>query len=192
MAITYNHTRRHQNMTEIKVTSDLSGTIYVHGYVDGSWIGRVVANADKTATFFVAMEDGDQAEFVAQDTTDDAYDPISNAPIGYPARRTVWWTASTSSDIAFYRVQFGTGQSLPGAWTDLGDVWDDGKWSYVFISQRLVDLTWYWFRIVPYDKAGNAGTVKTIGPEFVVRRPDAPDFTTAFNDGTQKVTYSAA
>ena len=61
-----------------------------------------------------------------------------------------------------------------------------------FVTPRLEDLATYTWRVTPYDQAGNAGTALTIGPEKVVRRPDAPRWAWAFNDSTQRATFSAA
>jgi len=154
---------------------------YWHWYVDGSWRGM-----NRTGIFTVTIRDGEQASVLAIPTNDANFDPIANAPPFFPAIRTVWFNESPDSDTSYYLVQQATGAS-PGAYTtiDSGKVWHrDGTWQYRAETRRLTDLTYYWFRVVPYDRAGNAGTPVVFVSEYIVRQPDAPTYTSSFATGT--------
>jgi hypothetical protein len=144
--------------------------------------------------FSIALESGETVDFVCQDTADAAYDGPANAPEGAPARRSLFWLRAFASDLDHYLIQHATGQSTPAAndWVDVGTVKHDGAWSYRWLSAVLADVTWHWFRVVPVDAAGNEGDPVTFGPEFVVRRPDAPGFAATFVPATTKVTFAAA
>lgn len=179
--------QRFGNITRVTVTSQEGGTLFYHWYVDGAWVG-----VTQTPSFDFYLANGEQAEIICQTTHDPAYDGPAHAPPGYPARRTLWWTKSADADVDHYRAEQGTGASPPGAWTLLGTRKDKGQWTFQYITPRLTDLTWYWHRIVPVDLAGNLGTPIVFGPEYVVRKPDAPDFVLTFNNGTQRATFAAA
>lgn len=183
MAITYDNTVSVGNLVIWHVTSSLSDAYY-HWYLEGSWLG-----VTRTGEFSLVVEDGEQAYIVCQDTTDPAYDPIANAPSGYPARRTLSWVASADSDIDYYRVEQ---NKDAGGWTSLGTVQDDGSWYYSFTTARLADLSSYQFRVVPVDEAGNDGTAITWSADTIVRRPDAVDFDVTFNSPATTVTFSEA
>ena len=184
MAITSYTATRFRDRVTVTVTSDLSGTIYYHWYVDGAYTGRTEI---PSKSFY--LPSGDQARIVCNDTTDDDYDAIANAPEDWPARRTLYWTRPDDSDVDKYMVEQ---QKDGGAWSVLGYVTDDGSWSYSYLTPRLDDLSDYTWRITPIDTAGNEGTAITIGAERIVRRPDAPDFNVTFNAGALTVTFSEA
>lgn len=180
-AVTY---ERIGDVTRVYATSDLVSPFF-HWYVDGSWIG-----ATSTPWRDVQLARGDQARVDVQDTTDAAYDPIANAPTGYPARRSLWWVRSADADVASYLVE--QDQDSGGYETVGRVVQTEQAWALGWLSARLDDLSTYTWRVTPYDAAGNAGTARTFGPEKIVRRPDAPDFALAFDDDTDHVTVSAA
>lgn len=184
MAVTSYSATRLDRLIIVTVTSDLSDTIYYHWYADGSWLGVTL-----DARFTVALEADEQVEIVAHDTNDAAYDPVANAPAGWPARRTLFWTASASADISSYKIER---RKDAGDWTEIGSVSDDGSWDYRFLTARLVDLSSYEWRVTPVDLAGNEGTAKALDAMKIVRRPDSPDFAIAYDSGTQKVTFSEA
>ncbi len=184
MAITSYTTTRVGRVTIVTVTSDLGGTIYYHWYADGSWLGLTT---DPSITR--VLDSANQEEIVAQDTNDADYDPIANAPVGWPGKQTLHWTAPADTDVDHYVVEQ---KKDAGSWVELGTVADDGSWSYTFQSPRLTDLADYTWRITPVDTAGNSGTPTTVGPEKIVRMPDAPDYEISFDPGTLKVTYTAA
>jgi len=185
MAITRYQTTRFRNITTVAVISDLSGTVYYHWYLDGAYIASTTR-----PTYSFVLEQGEQARIEVQDTTDPNYDPIANAPAGYPARRTLWWIRSTEGDVDYYKVEQ---KKDSGQWSTIGIVRHDNReWAYSFLTPRLEDLATYTWRIIPVDTAGNEGTPQTIGPETVVRTPDAPRFAISFDPSTTRVTFSAA
>jgi hypothetical protein len=176
---------RNGDVTTLTATSDLAGTVFFHWYVDGAWVGRTTSGVRS-----FQLPAGEQARVDVQDTTDDGYDGVANAPTGYPARRALWWTRSPDNDVARYVVEE---QINGGAWSTIGTVWAaDDAWAYSFLTGRLTDLATYAWRVTPYDVAGNAGTALALGSERIVRTPDAPDFDVAFDDDTQLVTFSEA
>jgi hypothetical protein len=172
--------KRIQN--QLIVTASVGMTApYWHWYVDGAWRGM-----NRTGIFTVTIRDGEQADVLAFPTNDANFDPIANAPRYFSAVRTIWFNESPDSDTSYYLVQQATGAS-PGAYAtiDSGKVWHrDGTWQYHAETRRLTDLTYYWFRVVPYDRAGNAGTPVVFISEYIVRRPDAPAYTSSFATGT--------
>ncbi len=171
-------------VTQITVPS---GTDYYYWFLDGVFWARTT-----TPVLLVALAAGDEAEIFCECNDDADWDYVANAPAAYPARRTIWWTAA--ADAARYLAQYATGESEPAgeAYVTIADVRDDGSWTYRIVTPRLDDLTWYWFRVVPYDAAGNAGTALVAFREYVVRTPDAPDVTVTYSSGTQRVTFAEA
>ena len=176
-----------RSLTVVTVTTTLTGTVYFHWYLDGTWLGFT-----QTPEFSVHMDEGDQGELVCIDTTNAAFDGPANAPTGYPTRRTLWWVRSINQDVDYYRVECGTGASEPGTYTLLGKVRDNGAWTFEFVTPVLDDLTNYWWRIVPVDTAGNQGSPILLGPDYVVRKPDPPDYTATYSQATQRVAFAAA
>lgn len=183
MAITAYSQQRFGDATVITVTSDLSGTIYYHWYADGVYVGRTLTSS---RTFQCAR--GGQVRVDCLDTTDAGYDGAANAPDAWPARRTLWWVRSLDADVTEYLVEQKKGA---GSWSTLGRVpAQSGRWTYSLLTDRLDDLAEYTWRVTPKDAAGRSGTALTIGPETIVRRPDAPSFSASYNESTQKVTFS--
>lgn len=185
MAITaYNQTRQ-GNVTIVTVTSGLGGTVYYHWYIDGAFVATTL-----TPTRSFVLEVGEQVRIEVNDTTDPDYDPFANAPAGWPARRTLWWIRSTDADVRQYRVEQKKGA---GSWATIGIIQANAvDWAYSLLSPCLDDLASYTWQVIPVDTAGNDGTALTIGPELVVRTPDAPEFTVSFDEGTTRVTFAAA
>lgn len=172
-------------LVEITVTSDLSGQIWYHWYVDGQYVGVTVGPA---RTIYLSGDE--QARVVVVDTTDAGFDPYAAPPDRYPPRRLLWWLRSLDSDVARYRAEQKKGA---GDWETVGIVHHDAnRWSYQLLTGRLDDLSDYQFRVVPIDRAGNDGTPIALDAERIVRIPDAPDFEITFNSGPKTVTFSAA
>ena len=172
--------KRIQNLLIVTATVGMTEP-YWHWFVDGSWRGM-----NRSGVFTVVIRDGEQSEVLAVPTTDPAWDYIANAPRSFPAVRTIWFNEAPDSDVSYYLVQQATGAS-PGAYStiDAGKIWHrEGTWQYHAETRRLTDLTWYWFKVVPYDRAGNAGTAITFVSEYIVRKPDAPTYTSSFSGGT--------
>lgn len=168
----------------VEVTSDLSSpTIY--WYLDGIYAGSSV---DLSQMFMVAS--GDQVEVIAIDSTSSSFDPVANQPTAWPARRDIQWARSTDASATGYKVYQKLGA---GSFTEIAAVpARAGQWWYSVLSPRLTDLSTYTWEIRPLDAAGNEGTARVVGPELIVRRPDSPNFTAAFNSGPTTVTFTAA
>lgn len=174
--------------TRVFATSDLAGRVFFHWYLDGSWLA---ATTSPWKDFQLSASASWQERVDVLDTTDPSFDPIANAPAGgAPARRSLWWVRSLDEDAAYYVIEQ---KEDAGSFEVVGRVVQaTDAWSMGWLSDRLEDLVSYTWRVTPYDRAGNAGTATTIGPETVVRRPDAPDFEVAFDDATDFATFSEA
>lgn len=174
---------RFENITQVTVTTGLTGVIYYHWYVDGEHFA--VTNAPRYSFFF---DTADQRRIAVKVTNDPDYDGILNAPKGYPVYRTIYWIRSTDTDVIKYKIQM---QKDGGDWTTIGYTpHNDETWEYEYKTPALTDLSTYAFRVYPIDKATNDGTVITLDSEKVVRRPDAPNFTIAYDEDTDKVTFT--
>jgi hypothetical protein len=171
--------------TEVLVATSLSEVAWYCWYVDGAYVGKTVG---PTKSFQVPT--GEQLRVECLPTADADFDPIANAPDGYPARRTLWWTRSLDANVAAYRVEQ---KASDGDWTTLAEVPPEAdQWGFSVLTGRLDDLTVYTWRVTPIDAAGNEGTPITIGPETVVRTPDAPNFTAELDAETQTVEFAEA
>jgi hypothetical protein len=182
MAITYLTPTIVGDMTLVRVSSDLVGTVYFHWYQDGSYVGLTMVGQKG-----FRLSAGSEAEIVCQDTLDPAYDPVAAAPSGYPAVATLELVSSTDADIARYRLE----QSQDGgAWVTIAYIEDDGDWWWTFATERLDDLSTYAWRAVPIDLVGNDGTPKVLGTMRVVRRPSAVRWARAFDSVANRMTFS--
>lgn len=192
MAITSTTSTRMGSTSTVTVTTDLTGLVYFHWYIDGEYVGMSQSSTGSSSRTFAVDPDG-QLYLEVQDTTDAAYDPIDNAPAGYPARRTLEWIRSfplAANPIAHYRIEQSKNAN---PYTTLALVaHDERKWSYRFVVTGLTDLAYYQFRIVPVGANGNDGDALVLSREQMVRHPDAPNFSATFNAGARTVTIGAA
>jgi hypothetical protein len=175
---------RFGNVTQVTATSDLvGGPVYYHWYSDGCWCG-----ASTAPTWSAFVPDDEQARLECVDTLDPDYDPLAAPPAGWPARRTLYWVRSLG-DVDHYRVE----QSQDGgAYEVLARVpAEPTRWDYTFLTGRLDDLSDYTWRIVPVDAIGNDGPPLTIGPERIVRTPDAPAAEIVWNEAEETATICA-
>ena len=187
MAITFTTAVRIGAITLVTVTSSLTGTVYFHWYLDGAYVGFTTSGQHS----FQLPEDG-LARVEVVDTNDAAFDPLAAPPAFFPARFTIHWVRSLSTDVKEYLVEWRTGGV--GDWTTMARIpHDDEAWDYAVLSHRLDDVAYYEFRVSSIDRAGNVGAVaiETEG-QNVYRVPDAPTWGFAWNAGTQRVTYAAA
>lgn len=188
MSITSYSQQRSGSVTTITVVSSLTGLIYYHWYVDGAYVATTTV-----PRYTITLEDGDQVRLETLDTNDSEFDPLSNAPDGYSARKSLWWTRSESLDAVHYRViqvrpQFGGEQTIIAEMDALAD-----QWSFSLLTPRLNDGQIYNWWVYPFDAAGNQGTRIELNPQAaVLRTPDAPRFSATYSAGTQKVTLAAA
>lgn len=155
--------------TVVVVESDLVGDVVFHWYIDGAYVGQSKLNR-RTFVF----EESEQVSVEVLDTTDTAFDPIANAPIGFPGRRTLEWTRPTDADLAAFRVEEKAGG---GDWEPIATIAaGPGRWRYTALSTVLTNGETYRWRIIPIDAAGNEGASWELGPETVVKRPPGLDF----------------
>ncbi len=194
MSITSLTSARSGNTTTLTAVSSLTppsspGAIYFHWYLDGSYVG-VSSSGTTTGVRTFVVPPTEQVHVDVLDTIDPDFDPIANAPAGFPAVRTLAWIRSVGATVASYRLE----QSISGgAWSSIGTASDDPRrWEFTFLTAALNDLTQYGFRAVPVDVYGNDGTPVTLAAELIVRTPNAPAFTATFDAGTSKVTLAAA
>jgi len=185
MAITAYTVDRHGNVSRVTVASDLVGAVLYHWYLDGAYLGMTTSPSRS-----VYVPAGEQARIEVLDTLDPAWDPIANAPAGYPARRTVWWVRAIDADAATYRIeQRITGQS----WTAIAAVsHQPGAWTYRAATPRLEDLAYHQWQVVGLDALGNEIATPLGIARRIVRTPDAPAFGLSYDPGTQRITLSAA
>lgn len=184
MSITSYSQVRSGSVTTITVVSSLTGLVYYHWYVDGLYVATTTR-----PVYSLTLDDGEQVRIDAVDTNDPTFDPVLNAPQGYPARVSLWWTRSESLDAVMYRIfqQGPIGEYLADIYAP------PGQWSFSWITPRLVDRQIYIWDVYPIDAAGNVGaSVSLILFASVLRVPDAPRFSATYSAGTQKVTIAAA
>ena len=169
---------------QVTVSMFLSGIRWFYWYIDGAYTGKTTG---PTKTFQIPA--GEQFRLDVIPTDQEDFDPIANAPAGYSSRRTLWWVRSLSADTAYYRVD----QSMDGGeWTTLALLpIETNQWDYSIITDRLDDLAEYTWRVVAIDAAGNESEPLLIGPEIVIRTPDAPNFSVFFDDETDMVTFAS-
>lgn len=192
MSVTAYNFNRSGNLVTVTVTSDLTGVVYYHWYRDGVYVGTTMNPAKG---FYVPFNE--QARVQCNDTTSAAYDPIANAPTAFSANRTLYWTRSLSSDVAFYRIEY----QVVAPYTDEDKTLIAripvvaGQWDYHYLTPQIAEVTGLpltvEFSISPEDVAGNIGTA-TVVTDKIVRRPAAPDFTLSFDEGTTYVTIAEA
>ncbi len=156
---------------------------YYHWYLNGSFIRTTREN-----TCGFTLDYGEQALVGCIDTTYPDFDPIANAPEGYPAVFTLYFIRSLSADVKEYLVQ----QKITGSdWEDLGKIiHDESIWEYTYETPRLNDGVSYEWQSVPYDILDNPGTPQTVEAIIMRRVPDAPSFDVAYSGVTEKITWS--
>ena len=185
MAITSYSSAVAGDIVTITVVSDLVGDVRYYWYVDGAFFAMTTG-----ASFSTRLEPGEPARIECVDTLSTTFDPVSGAPLAYPARRNLFWVRSPSTDVDHYRVEQ---QVNEGEWTEIARLGNDVfAWTYQHLTGRLTDLAAYAWRIVPVDTAGNDGTAVAIAASTIVRTPDGPAFDIAFDEETSKVTFSEA
>ncbi len=173
----------------VTVTANIVAAVdHYEWYADGEYVGPTVQ-----PQWGQPVDLNSVVEVVCIATRYADYDPLANEPRSYPAEITIEWnTAEDDSDVDYYRIDRATGES-PGAYTEIGRKPRTGAWTYTFRTAPLTDLIWHWLRVTPVGLNGNDGTALLFTPTTQhVRRPDAPDLDTAFDDDTQKLTWSAA
>lgn len=181
MAITSESVTRIGEISLVEVVSSLSGTIYYHWYREGAWVGMTTEPRK-----YFRLEPGDEERIICQDTNDAAYDPVANAPVGYPARRSLFWTQPLLGNVRTFKVQE---KKAAGDWTDRATIRAAG-WAYSWLSARLDDLTEYTHRVLGVDEAGNEGPPLALDTALVVRRPDGVNFVYVYHVGPNQFAFS--
>lgn len=177
---------RTSTTTAVTAASDLGGAVYFHWYLDGGYVGMTTSGSR-----VLQMPQGERGRIDVLDTIDPDFDPVANAPAGYPSRRTLVFNRSLDAGVAGYRVE----ESIDagGTWTAINLIAHNPRaWSYSMLTEELTDLGSYIWRVVPVDQAGNDGTPANLASELIVRNPDPPNFTATFDPATTKVTLAAA
>ncbi len=173
------------HVSMVRVTSDLVGEVYFYWFLDGAFVAMT-----RSAEYQINLPEGDQARVECIASNDASFDVVANGPATPATRVVIWWISSASSDVASYRVEQ---QKDGGDWVTIGRVNHDASlWDYQLVTPRLDDLASYAWRVVPVDQAGNDGTAVSESARTIVRTPDGPDFTIAFDEGTTRVTFTEA
>jgi hypothetical protein len=168
MTITAQTATRHGDVTRVLVTSDLTAPVWFHWWLDGIYRGST-----PTGSKSFQLAKGDQARLEVVDTIDADFDPESDGPDVYGARRTIGWIRSLDPTCVKYRIDE---QKAGGAWTAVAWIQAElGRWYYTWTSDRLDDLTEYAWRVVALDDAGNETALAAV-TDLVVRTPDSPAF----------------
>lgn len=149
-----------------------SATFYV--YRDGVLILTTPATS---AIVFVPV--GDSPVYEVLD------DPGATPTAAFPGYMILAWYASAGS--ASYRID----QLIGASWTPLITIDDLGQGTFQYRTATLPDGQTSQFRVVPIGTNGNAGT-PTAFASLIVRHPDPPNVTMAFNAVGATVTISAA
>lgn len=103
----------------------------------------------------------------------------------FPGRLFFQWESVASA--ARYRIEEWTG----AAWTTRRTVYATTEPVIQHMTDVLDDATTHRWRIVPIGTNGQDGQAREFSA-FVVRRPDVPSTDGAYDDGTGRVTLSAA
>jgi hypothetical protein len=178
--------QREGNTVTATATSLRGGVVYYHWYIDGAYVATTITNV-----WSFTLEVGERVRVAVIDTNDASFDPVANAPEGFPARRTLRWVRSPDASIDYYDLEL---KKDAGAWTAFGRVaHDERRWSYSLRTPVLEDLAVYLWKVTAWDIDGNpAGSGSIWGGSTIVRTPDAPQFEIDYDSGTGKVTFSEA
>ena len=116
----------------------------------------------------------------------EVFDSASDRPaFAYPGHATLAWYAAPGA--AEYRVE----QLVSGQWVELISVTDDGRGYFAWRSRTLADGAEHQVRVTPVGVNGNDGAPRTF-LLLMVRVPDPPKVSYAYDAGAGTVTISAA
>ena len=107
----------------------------------------------------------------------------ARTPIQFPGEIILQWRAV--ADAVHYRVE----EDVATVWTLRATILEDGSGLYDWQSGPLDDVTSYDFRVRAVDAHAMQGTALALSV-FMVRYPDVPAFTSAYDSGTNKVTVT--
>lgn len=167
----------------VLVTTNLSGVVYYHWYLDGVW----VATTRRPQREFVVPA-GEQREIEVWTTRWRGFDGQRHPPETHAGHRVFYWLRAAASDIAKYLAQYKLGA---GDWVTFRTVEHrPGQWQYQAETPLLDDAGSYSFQVVPVDRSGNEGTPLDLGTLVVVRRPDVTVYACTWDSGSGKVTFA--
>jgi hypothetical protein len=165
----------------VSVTTNLTGRVYWHWYVNGRYAGM-----SRASNRVFPVPRGAQANITSKPVRYASYNGAENEPLALSGEVTLEWTRSVDANIDRYLAQY---QSAGGPWVTFAKVRDSGAWSYRVTTPQLDDDVVYSFRVVPVDAAGNDGTAADLGSERIVRYPTATDGVVTFNPGPTTFTF---
>jgi len=116
-------------------------------------------------------------EILDVNDTDDALN------IQYPAYLVLQWRRVNGA------VSYAIEQYVDSAWVLQSRIYDDGSGYYSYTTEALDDVTEHQWRIKAADDYGNESSPLSF-TALVVKNPDTPDVTIAYNESTKKVEIS--
>ena len=152
-------------------SSDLGGTPTFRIYLDGELLTETTGT-----TYVLTQRIGDTPVIEVRD--DD-----SPPAAGLPGRVRLEWTPVAGA--AEYRVE----EFVAAAWTQRARVKASDIGTHVWFTRFLEDEATHQFRIVPVGENGNDGTPLAFS-FLMVRSPDPPDVSYAYNPGPDTVTIT--
>lgn len=162
--------------------------IYLNGVRVGTRAGTEEppgSGNDVTGFFVLSVPEGSSPVIDVLD------DDTAAAPDGNPDYVTLVWYSPggplSAATVDYYRID----ENIGSIWTETAYVPDTGAGYFTWTSEPLADGVTHQFRVVPVGQNGNPGTAVTF-LMLVVRYPDPPAVTYAFNPGTGTVTIAAA
>lgn len=175
MAITYSAPVRTSDRTvKLGFVSSLGASALKYVYQDGILIATTTAEEwifqalPGTALIVEVLDDADA---LPEDV--------------FPGRVTLGWHGE--DNVESYLIE----EFIDAAWTTRATILDDGSGYYAWTSRFLEDVTTHQFRITPTGTNGQTGAVRAFSA-FMVRNPDTPVLSSAFDEGTGKVTWDTA
>ena len=178
MTVTYKKPEKIDQMGwRLKFSSDKTAPITFRVYVAGEKVTEFIS-ATKDSEIYLPIASGDHP-FIEVMDADCAPEPAG------PGRASIYWFRVSGATT--YRVE----RNISSVWTLEAEVPDDGRSYFLWASGWLADVTSHQLRVVPVDDAGNQGSTTTKNI-LLVRHPDVPNVTYAYNSGPKTVTISAA
>lgn len=178
--------QREQNTVTAYASSFRQGVVYFHWFIDGTYVATTT-----TGQWSFTLDAGERVRVAVIDTTDRGFDPVANAPEGYPARRTLRWIRAVYADVAYYDIYQSKDGGDPAKIARVAH--DSKRWSYAWRTPPLDDLSTYSWTVLAILADGNEGgdvSCEIDGAERIVRTPPAPQFAIAFDGATKRVTFS--
>jgi len=170
----------------VSVTTNLSGSVYYHWYVNGRWIGVT----QRPQHWFHVQDERRQIEIECVATKWSRFDHELHRPLQYHGHPLVSWIRSASTDVAHYLAQY---RQDAGEWTTFQQVRHvAGRWQYRVTAPLLADGSAYEFRVVPVNTSAVAGTPIVLDTVTVVRTPPVTAYVCTYDEDTDRVTFDAA